>query len=215
MSVNCQYTVLCSDDSLRWTIADLSRPTDTLFRKKTIYFYPLFPVFDPIIFSCRFFPCFFEVININFSNINAMHLMTTIQIHIFMADAKRKKGPAFCLRKQKPQEHHPLLGPNQTHFKWGFARAYFKWARFFFPSNFDRITCRKWQVISQIGSLILFLQLFQHFCHDRQCSFPLQPSLPSFFQILFCFINLNQRLKYNIGFHYHNEFRVISCPNRC
>lgn len=116
-----------------------------LYSTKTIHFYPLIPVFDPIISSCRLFfliLCFFEVINLNFSNIIVMHLMTTIQIHTFMAGAKWKKCPAFCFRKQKPQEPtgvcHLLLGPKQTYFKQVFCTCLLKVSLIFFPSNFDR-----------------------------------------------------------------------------
>lgn len=105
-----------------------------------------------------------------------------------------KNVQLFAFKNKNPRNTIPYWAPIKHTLNGGFARAYFKWAWFFFSSNFDRITCRKWQAISQTGSLILLLQLFQHFCHDRQWSFPLQPSLPSFFQILFCFINLINNL---------------------
>lgn len=122
--------------------ADPFRPADILFHKKTTYFYPLFPVFDPIIFSCRFFfliLCFFEVINLNFSNINTMHLITTIQIHMFMAGAKWKKKSSFFALENKNPGTPPPIGPKPNTSNRGFAHAYLiDYLIFFFPSKFDR-----------------------------------------------------------------------------
>lgn len=193
-------------------------PSDPLifYSTKTIYFYPLFPVFDPSIFFMQIFffltLCFFEVINLNFSNINTMHLMTTIQIHMFMAVANRKKCPGFCFRKQKPQEHHSLLGPNQT-LQTGVLHVLTLSLIFFslptFIGNMKEVTGnftnRKFKFVLTIIPTFLSWQTVQF-------------SPIGFFTLFlpdpFLFYKLNQQLKYNTGFNYHNELRVIFCPNR-
>lgn len=131
MKVNCQYTVPCSDDPLGWTSADPSRSADILIPQEDHLLLPSVSCLWPNYFFMQiFFPlilCFFEVINLNFSNINTMHLMTTIQILIFMAGAKWKKCPAsFAIENKNPSNTIPFWAQTKHTSNRGIADAYLK-----------------------------------------------------------------------------------------